>query len=138
MNLPINTIIASGPVIIEDGKVLLNRSKSTTDGKEREVFMFPGGKVENFTLPLEDTCKREVQEELGIDIKILRPLKTILAPRIDTDGYVVLVHYLAKRIGKVTGGEGTIEWQWFDIKNLPENITPNVREVITSYLNETI
>lgn len=137
MNLPAHTILVSGPVIIENKKVLLNRSY-TKDGTERAVFMFPGGKVENFDAPLEETAKREVMEELGIEIKILRPLKTLIAKRIDSDGYAILVHYLARRIGEVQGGKDTVEWQWFDIWHLPENVTPNVREIIQEYLNETI
>ncbi|PIT86966.1 MAG: hypothetical protein COU33_00205 [Candidatus Magasanikbacteria bacterium CG10_big_fil_rev_8_21_14_0_10_43_6] len=137
MDLPKHTIIAVGPVIIEDDKVLLNRSRAA-DGSPRELFMFPGGKVEDFSLPLEDTAHREVMEELGIEITIIRPLKTILAPRIDTDGYVILVHYLAERIGEIQQTEDTIEWQWFDIHQLPEHITPNVQAVITDYLHTTL
>ncbi len=137
MNLPEHTILAAGPVIIEDGKVLLNRSR-TKDGTQRDVFMFPGGKVEDLDAPLEDTAKREVMEELGIEIEILRPLKTLMVKRIDRDGYAILVHYLAKRIGDVQGGEDTVEWQWFDIRNLPETVTPNVREVVCAYLNEAV
>jgi ADP-ribose pyrophosphatase YjhB (NUDIX family) len=137
MHLPENTIIASGPVIIENGKVLLNRS-FTKDGQERALFMFPGGKIEDFDAPLEETAKREALEELGIHITILRPLQTCIAKRIDQDGYAILVHYLATRTGNISAGEDTVEWQWFDIHNLPKNITPNVREVIHAYLNETV
>ena len=64
MELPSGTIIASGPVIIEDGKVLLNRERKA-DGEEKKLFMFPGGQVEDFNIPLEETCKRECKEEMG-------------------------------------------------------------------------
>lgn len=134
MTLPPDTIIAAGPVIIEDGKVLLNRSKNSK-GQESPYFMFPGGKMQDFASTLEETCIREVQEELGINIQILRPLKTIFAKRVDTDSYIFLVHYLAKRIGEVTPGNETVEWGWFDVHNLP-NVTPNVKEVLDAYFSE--
>ena len=91
--------------------------------------------MEDFASTLEETCMREVREELGIDITILRPLKTIFAKRVDTDSYVFLVHYLAKRIGEVTPANETVEWGWFDVHNLP-NVTPNVKEVLDAYFSE--
>jgi ADP-ribose pyrophosphatase YjhB (NUDIX family) len=51
MKLPANSIIASGPVIIENNNVLLNREQ-----KEDGVtpWMFPGGEVEDFDKSLYD------------------------------------------------------------------------------------
>ena len=66
MRLPPNSIISSGPVIVENGKVLLNKEKKD---RGAPLFMFPGGEVENFDMPLEETCRREAKEEMGIDLK---------------------------------------------------------------------
>jgi len=127
MNLPNNTIIASGPVIIEDAKVLLNKEQ-----KEGYVtpWMFPGGQVENLNETLEQACKREVAEEMNIDIKIIKPLRTLLVKRPDSEGYAILAHYLAERIGEIKLGEGVVEYGWHDINNLPDDCTPNVYEII--------
>jgi len=128
MFLPAKTIVASGPVIIENGKVLLNQEKKPYGSS---LFMFPGGMVENFDLPLEETCHREVKEEMGIDVKIIRPLPTMIVKRPDTeDQYAILVHFLAERIGEINPGPETIAWDWFDINNLPDNCAPNVYEII--------
>jgi len=136
MNIPPGTIISSGPVIIEDGNVLLNREKKPYG---ETVFMFPGGKVENFDEPLEDTARREVKEEMGIDIEIIRPLRTIVAKRPQAeDKIAILAHYLAKRIGEIMPGEEVIEWGWYDIHNLPENCAPNVQEIISDYIKENL
>lgn len=130
MLLPANTIIASGPVIIEDGKVLLNR-EIKKNGIESSLFMFPGGTVEDFSLSLEEAAAREAKEELGINIEIIQPLRTLLVKRPDADeSYAILVHYLARRIGDVVPGPETVEWGWFDINNLPNNCAPNVYEII--------
>lgn len=139
--LPENTIVVAGPVIIEDGKVLLNREiKSDQDGIESPFFMFPGGKLKNLDESFEQACTREVHEELGIDIQILRPLKTMLVKRPDVaDGYALLIHFLAKRVhlsDVEPPADHTVEWGWFNTEDLPKNCTDNVREVIADYLNE--
>ena len=125
MKLPANSIIASGPVIIENNKVLLNREQ-----KENGItpWMFPGGEVEDFDKSLEEACQREVREEMGIEVEIIKSLKPILLYQ--NERVIILIHYLAKRIGEITPGQDIAEWAWHDIKNLPDNCTPNVYKVI--------
>lgn len=127
MNLPPNSIIASGPVIIENGKVLLNREQ-----KEHGTtpWMFPGGEVEDFDKSLEEACQREVNEEMGIQIEIIKPLKPIML--FQNGRVIILVHYLAKRIGEIKPGTDIAEWAWHDINTLPNNCTQNVYDIIRS------
>ncbi|MDO8499307.1 MAG: NUDIX domain-containing protein [bacterium] len=128
MFLPAETIIASGPVIIENGQILLNREKKPHGSN---LFMLPGGMVDNFSIPLEETCHREAKEELGIEIEIIRPLRTLIVKRPGVeDTLAILVHFLAKRIGEIKPGAGTIEWGWFDINNLPDNCADNIYEIV--------
>ena len=122
-----NIIIVSGPVIIENNKVLLNREIKPSG---ETLFFFPGGRVNNLDENLEDACRREVKEEMGIDIEIIRPLRTLLKNRPDQKGKVVLAHYLAKRVGEIKPGSDIVEWGWHDINNLPANCAPNVYEII--------
>lgn len=140
MKLPEGTIIAAGPVIIEDGKVLLNRERKS-DGEESPYFMFPGGTMEDFDEPFEEVAKREAKEEVGIDIEIIKPLRTLLVKRPGKETYAIIISYLAKRIGDIVPGPETIEWGWYDIHNLPENCAPNVVEIIEDikggYANKT-
>ena len=109
------TIIASGPVIIENGKVLLVKEKKNYG---ITPWLFPGGKAEpNETDPIE-TCKREVKEELGIEIEISKQLTTTEAPSWQgLNKKYILYHYLAKRIGEIKPGLGIVEWAWIDINN---------------------
>ncbi|MBI2037856.1 MAG: NUDIX hydrolase [Candidatus Magasanikbacteria bacterium] len=127
MQLPPNSIIASGPVIIEDNKVLLNREK-----KENGItpWMFPGGEVEEFDKSLEEACHREVGEEMGIKIEIIKPLKPIMIYQ--NERVIILAHYLAKRIGEISPGKDISEWAWHDINNLPNNCAQNVYDIISS------
>lgn len=131
-----DTTIASGPVIIENGKVLLNKEQKKTGVTP---WLFPGGKVENFDSTLEETCKREVKEEMGLEIEILRPLSTVMVHRPENpDQVAILVHYLAKRIGEIKPGENIVAWDWFDIHTLPDDCAPNIKTVIDNYLNEKV
>jgi len=116
-------IIASGPVIVEGKRVLLNQHGDTT------FWKFCGGRVEDLETDLIANARREVKEEMGIEIKILDQTPFITHTTKETpDGKidVILVHYLAKRIGEITPGDDIREWNWFDLNNLPENLGPNI------------
>jgi len=124
-------IIASGPVIVEDNKVLLNQHGDT------EFWKFCGGKVEDFDDNLIETAKREAREEMGIGIEILDENPFLLhtlkkSPQGDTD--VILAHYLAKRIGEITPGDDIRKWDWINIDKLEkESLAPNVITTLTHF-----
>lgn len=136
MNLTSTTVVAAGPIIIEDGKILLCR-EIKYDGIESPFFMLPGGGCEQSDSSFEDTCHREAKEELGIELEILRPLRPLFFKRPDREGHVILIHFLAKRIGEVIPGKDIAEWSWFDVNNLPSNCAPSICEVLDSYFHET-
>ncbi|MDD4477298.1 MAG: NUDIX domain-containing protein [Patescibacteria group bacterium] len=129
MELPQGSIIASGPVIIENNKILLNREQKSDDVGP---WMFPGGSMENFDASLEDVCRREAKEEMGIDIKIIKPLKPIMLR--ENGRVIILIHYLAERVGDIKPGKDVVDYGWHDINNLPENCAPNVYEIIKKIL----
>lgn len=116
-------IIASGPVIVENGKVLLNKHGDTA------FWKFCGGRVEDFETDLISNARREVKEEMGIEIKVLNeePFITFTGKETNEGKLdVILVHFLAERIGEISPGEDIKEWKWVDINNLPEDLGPNI------------
>jgi 8-oxo-dGTP pyrophosphatase MutT (NUDIX family) len=116
-------IIVSGPVIVENNRVLLN--KSGVD----DFWKFCGGRIESFEEGLVDAARREVKEEMGIEIELLNAAPFIMYVEKNTaDGTadVLLAHYLAKRIGEIVASEDIREWQWFDLRNLPDKLAPNI------------
>ena len=144
-------IIASGPVIIENGKVLLNRhghpeenADKAQDAKEKSLWKFLGGRIENFDFDnelesLETACKREVKEEMGLEIEIVRPLKPMMIAHPDKPNTVViLIHYLAKRLNDIKPASFLEEYAWFDINNLPKSCAPNIKVVIDEYINSVL
>lgn len=66
----VEKLIISGPVIIEEGKLLV-----TNDGKD-DFYKIPGGKVREWD-SLEQTCLRELQEETGFKCRIIKKLSTL-------------------------------------------------------------
>lgn len=123
-------IIASGPVIVKDNKVLLDQHGDTT------FWKFCGGRAENLESSLIEVAENRAKEELGINIEILNPEPFITYTQKETpDGMldVILVHYLAKRIGEVKPGTEIREWSWLDINNLPNNLAPNILPVLKHF-----
>ncbi|MFA6426948.1 MAG: NUDIX domain-containing protein [Candidatus Magasanikbacteria bacterium] len=123
--------MAAGPVIIENGKILLDREM-----KDNAItpWFFPGGGAEERDLNPEETCKREAREELSIEIEIIRQLKTIKT--VHKNKEIILKHFLAKRTGEIKPGLDIADWGWFDINNLPENCAQNVLEIINDIKKE--
>lgn len=123
-------IIASGPVIVENNKVLLNQHG------DDNFWKFCGGKVEDYENNLIAAARREASEEMGIELEILNPEPFITWTHKDTESGLVdilLVHYLAKRIGEVKPGSDILAWQWFDLEKLPDNLAPNILPVLKHF-----
>jgi ADP-ribose pyrophosphatase YjhB (NUDIX family) len=116
-------IIASGPVIVEDGKVLLNQHGDTP------FWKFCGGKVESMDMTLKEAAAREAKEEIGVELDFQDEAPFVMHTVKKTDEGdidVLLVHFLAKRIGDVIKGADIREVAWHDINNLPEDLAPNI------------
>lgn len=117
-------IIASGPVIIEDNKVLLNK-----DAKD-PFWKFCGGRVEDDEFNVKRAATREVKEEMGLEIEFLNEDPYFFYTEKEKDGQnisVVLIHFLAKRLNKIVAGETTTDWVWLDLNDLnKEELAPNI------------
>ena len=117
-------IIASGPVIVEDGKVLLNQHGDT------DFWKFCGGKVEDFEHSLTEHAEREAMEEMGIEIEVLDEDIFFFYTKKEKNGEmidVILVHFLAKRIGEISPGKDIRKWAWIPLEDLEkENLGPNI------------
>ena len=83
-------------VITPDGVVLVKRKNPPFQG----MWALPGGFVE-VGETTEDACKREVLEETGIEIDIVRLLGVYSDPKRDPRGHTVSAVYVAVP----TGGE---------------------------------
>jgi 8-oxo-dGTP pyrophosphatase MutT (NUDIX family) len=116
-------IIASGPVIVEKKKVLVNKHGDTP------FWKFCGGRPQE-NENLIETAKRRAREELGIEIEITDREPFIFHTQKETpEGKidVILVHYNAKRVGEIKPGVDIAEWKWLPLEDLEkENLGPNI------------
>ena len=125
-------IIASGPVIVEKGKVLLNKHGDTS------FWKFCGGSVENFETDLQEVAKREAKSEMGIDIEIIDPEPFLMHTRKEKDGEnidVILVHYNAKlKSREINPREDIREWKWVSLADLEkEDLGPNIEPALVHF-----
>lgn len=114
-------IFASGPVVVENNKVLLDISGND------DFWKFCGGRVKENEGLIEAAHNRFL-EELNMKIEIINPEPYIMYTKkpgnekID----VILIHWLSRRIGEEKAGETVKEFAWHDINNLPDNLAPNI------------
>jgi len=125
-------IIASGPVIIENGKLLVNK-----DDKD-DFYKLPGGTIEEGIESLEEACHRETKEENNGLIKIIKPLHPMILwknPQSKEEMCIVLIHYKAKLLNKkdIKPIPPIKEVKWLDIKEIKKgkyNVAPNIKYLI--------
>jgi ADP-ribose pyrophosphatase YjhB (NUDIX family) len=130
MNL--KSIVAVGPVIIEDGRLMVNK-----DGKD-DFYKIPGGTIELGTNDLEETCYREAREENNANIEILKPLHPMIIwknPQTGENMMILLIHYLAKLKNKaeIKAIPPIKEFRWLEIKEIKEGkhlVAPNIKFLI--------
>ena len=125
-------IIASGPVIIEEGKLLVNK-----DNKD-DFYKLPGGTIEEGIEDLEEACHREVREEVNAEIEIIKPLHPMQIwknPQTEEKMAITLIHWEGKLLNKkeIEPIEPIQEIQWLDITEIKEgkhNVAPNIKYLI--------
>ena len=125
-------IVASGPVIIEDGKLLVNK-----DNKD-DFYKLPGGTIEENAEDLEEACHREFKEEVNGEVKIIKPLHPMIVRKNQQTGekmLIVLIHYLGKLKNKrdLKPIPPIKEIQWLDIEKIKQgryNVANNIKFLI--------
>lgn len=139
----------AGGMLIEDGKILLMHRIKNIDGETREYYVVPGGGIEEGET-LEDATKRELKEEMGIDVELLsdEPLLSLLEEK--GTQYFTLVKKISGKIGTGKGPEfsdtnyanrGFYGPEMVDIKDIingkvkmvPDEIKEEFISIVSSY-----
>ena len=123
-------------VIERDGKFLLTRRRD--GGRHDGVWQFPGGGLE-FGESVEECLFREVKEETGLEVEIVRLIPKILH-RVVGKYHLLLIYFLCKVKGnsKVVLNDEADKYGWFspsEIKKLYR--FPDV-DVVLSHLTSNI
>jgi len=104
--------VAVGAICRKEGKIImLRRAIDPAYGK----WVFPGGYVDRGE-SLEDAARREVREEIGVDVRLTRLINVYSY----TGRPVVVVVYEAEVIGgEVRGGVEALEVRSFEPRDIP-------------------
>jgi 8-oxo-dGTP diphosphatase len=127
--------LASVAVIInEENQILLAQRNHPDAPNYHEVWNFPGGGVEFGEHP-KDTAKREVREEVGLEIEILREHPYVSSwTSSDNSNHVILLAYPAKQIGGTidfSADPETKDAKWFTYEDINfDNCLPLTKEMI--------
>lgn len=102
-------------IIIYNGKVLATQRSNSM--KMPLKWEFPGGKLEPHEIASEG-LKREIKEELAIDIRIIKPLPTIVHHYASFS--VSLIPFVAEYASGEIKLTEHIAYLWLDPDNIPE------------------
>jgi 8-oxo-dGTP diphosphatase len=126
-------IIASGPVIVDGGRLLIIK-----DNKD-SFYKLPGGTVKEGD-SLEETCLRELKEETGYECRIIKKLHTMKLkenPQTKEKMEIILHHYKCELIHppenyKIFKHNGhKVEWVYlYKIIEGQYPVAPNIKYLI--------
>jgi len=122
-------------VLIEDKKILLvQRFHEPFKG----YWSLPGGFVD-LGERISAAAERELREETGIRAKASKLIGVYDDPKRDPRGHVISISFIMKRIsGKIMVSPESLAVKYFDIKNLPQNMSHDHRKIIKDALRITI
>ncbi len=124
-------IVASGPVIVEGGKLLVSK-----DNKD-DFYKLIGGTIKEGE-SLEEACIRKAKEACNGEIELIKPLSPNILyenPTTKEKMTIILINYLAKLKNKddIKPIPPEQELKWISIEDIKKglgNVSPNVKELV--------
>lgn len=127
-----------GAITNNEGKILL------VYHKDLKLWGFPGG-LQNLNESIEETVKREIAEELNLNLDVTNLIGVYSSPRwhhsFSNGDMVQNLSFLFKMEGFDPSMDITIEeeeiksYDFFDLKNLPVNCSPLTIQQCTDIIN---
>ena len=128
--------IGCGALIVNENNETLLLKRTSKTRNEAGFWSKPGGGVE-FGEEIEDAVKREIKEELGVDIDLTKFLGFTNSVLKSDNQHWVSFNYLAKIIGgelKNLEPEKHEEIKWFKLDELPKKVNKYTVEAVEEYL----
>jgi len=136
---PLIMVGATALILDENGRLLMMRRT------DNACWGVPGGAMEPGE-SLEETLRRETWEETGLEI-VQMALHGVFSGRElyyqypnGDQVYVVTAVYLIPQVRgdiQINRDEHS-EWQYFDIHDLPEDISPPIKPILKSYISPSL
>jgi ADP-ribose pyrophosphatase YjhB (NUDIX family) len=120
----------AGAIVVRDGRVLLGRRAVDP---ARGSWDIPGGFVDPWELP-HATAIREVREETGLHIRLVRLLTIVIDTYQDRD-YTLNLYYLAEPTTDTEApADDLMELRWFAADELPTDLAfPHCVDVLQTW-----
>lgn len=120
----------AGVIPMENGFALMHRKDVKKNPDIQEYYVFPGGGQEG-NETFEEGTLREIKEEFGIDVKIIKKLYEEYSEKFDQVTIYYLCEYVSGKFGTGTGPEFSNNPKYIDSgKYIPEIINRNEIENI--------
>jgi 8-oxo-dGTP pyrophosphatase MutT (NUDIX family) len=141
-------LIGTQPIIMCGANVIIiNRDKQILmhHRRERDCWGLPGGAME-LGESMEETARREVEEEVNLICGELELFNVYSGPKLyhkypdGNEVYNVTVTYLCRDYRgnlQVEMTEGR-DARFFDISNLPDNLSSPIKPIIDEYIKKTV
>lgn len=112
----------AGIIPMEDGFALMHRMGVIKRDDFQDYYTFPGGRLEEGETTKEGTI-REIKEELGIEVKIIKKVYEIYSEKFKRQEIFYLCEYLSGKFGTGDGPEFSNDPRYADSgKYVPEII----------------
>ena len=128
--------VGCGALIVNDKNETLLIKRTSKSRNEAGFWSKPGGLVD-FGETVEDAIKREIKEELGIEIELADYLGYTDHIISAEKQHWVAINYSAKIVNgepRIMEPEKIDEIRWFKFNDLPEKMTQTTRESVQVYL----
>ena len=120
----------AGVIPMENGFAFMHRKDVKKNPDIQEYYVFPGGGQEG-NETFEEGTLREIKEEFGIDVKIIKKLYEEYSEKFDQVTIYYLCEYVSGKFGTGTGPEFSNNPKYIDSgKYIPEIINRNEIENI--------
>lgn len=125
------TIRVAGIVPMNDGFVFMHRKNVIRNKEYQEYYTFPGGHLEEGET-LEEGVIREIKEEFGIDVKVIKKLYELENDKLNMKEYFFLCEYIKGEFGTGDGEEFSNNPKYKDSgEYIPEVVAQeNISELI--------
>lgn len=97
-------IRVAGIVPMDNGFVLMHRKNVLRNKQYSEYYTFPGGHLEEGE-SLEQCVVREIKEEFGIQVKVIKKLYMLENKKLELNEYFYLCEYINGKFGTGEGEE---------------------------------
>jgi len=122
--------VGCGAAIVRDGRLLLVKRRRAPEAGH---WSLPGGKVE-FGESVADAVKREIREEVGLDIELLRDLGVVEMIGVDDQHWVSPIYLAEAAHGEARNNEPEkLEAvEWVELDSPPSPLSISVRRALAA------